>query len=106
MRSEKLDKRIVIEKLTISIDGYGQRTRVWTVLASCWANVKLNIGNEMVSSKSTVTYRVIDVKIRYRTDLNYNMRIIYNNEYYNIDDLIELGREDGIMIKASRLWQT
>lgn len=106
MRSEKLDKRVVIEQLDVTIDDYGQRKRVWTVLTSCWASIKLNIGNEMVSSKSTVTDRVIDVKIRYRTDLNYNMRLIYNSEYYNIDDLIELGREEGIMIKASRLWQT
>lgn len=106
MRSERLDRRIVIEQQSETIDGFGQRVKTWSTLTTCWASVKLNIGREAVASQNIVTERTVDFKIRYRTDLNLNMRIIYDSNYYNIEDINELGREDGLMIKTTRLWQT
>jgi SPP1 family predicted phage head-tail adaptor len=106
MKSERLDRRITIEQQTETIDGYGQRVKTWSVLNTCWASVVLNIGRQIVASQNIVTERTVDFKIRYRTDLNLNMRIIYNDTYYNIEDINELGREDGLMIKTTRLWQT
>jgi SPP1 family predicted phage head-tail adaptor len=106
MKSERLDRRITIEQQTETIDGYGQRVKTWSVLTTCWASVVLNIGRQTVASQNIVTERTVDFKIRYRTDLNLNMRIIYNDTYYNIEDINELGREDGLMIKTTRLWQT
>ena len=106
MRSEKLDKRITFESFTDSKDSYGQEIRTWSTFASCWAGIKLNIGKEAYISSEKVKERVVDFKIRWREDLNNEMRIIYKSNYYDIQDIIELGREDGLIIRGQRLWQT
>ena len=106
MRSEKLDKRITFESFTDAKDDYGQEIRTWSTFASCWAGIKLNIGKENYIANEKVKERIVDFKIRWRTDLTNEMRIIYSSNYYDIQDIVELGREDGIIIRAKRLWQT
>lgn len=106
MRSEKLDRRIVIQSFSSSRDSYGQPVRTWSTFATVWAGVKLNVGKEIFASKDKVKERVVDFKIRYRTDITNEMRILYNSNYYEIEDVVELGREDGLIIRGSRLWQT
>lgn len=106
MRSENLDKRITIQEPVEVIDDYGQETRTWSTFATVWANVKLNIGKESFKTSEKVKERVVDFKFRWRTDLTNEMRIVYNSNYYEIEDVVELGREDGIIIRGSRLWQT
>lgn len=106
MRSEKLDRRIIIESFSEAADDYGQEIRTWSTFATCWAGVKLNIGKENFVSKEKVKERIVDFKIRWRTDLNNEMRILYESNYYEIEDIVELGREDGLIIRGSRLWQT
>ena len=34
------------------------------------------------------------------------MRILWNNQYYKIEDIKELGGQDGLMINTSLLTQT
>lgn len=106
MRSEKLDRRIIIESFSDSRDDYGQPVRTWSTFATVWSGVKLNIGKEVFASKDKVKERIVDFKVRYRTDITNEMRIIYNSNYYEIEDVVELGREDGLIIRGSRLWQT
>ena len=106
MRSEKLDRRLIIEQWSESRDTYGQEVRTWSTLATVWAGVKLNVGKENFVSKEKVKERIVDFKIRFRTDLNNEMRLIYESNYYEIEDIVELGREEGLLIRGSRLWQT
>ena len=106
MNSGKLDKRILIETPSEGRDDYGQEVRTWSTFASMWAGIKLNIGKESFETSEKVKERVVDFKIRWRTDLNNEMRILYNSNYYEIEDIVELGREDGLIVRGSRLWQT
>ena len=106
MRSEQLDRRLIILEPAETRDDYGQEVLTWSTFATVWANVKLNIGKESFQTNEKVKERVVDFKVRYRTDIMANMRLLYNSNYYEIEDVVELGREDGLIIRGSRLWQT
>ena len=68
--------------------------------------MKLNVGKEIFATKDKVKERIVDFRIRYRTDLTNEMRVVYDSNYYEIEDIVELGREDGLFLRCSRLWQT
>jgi len=106
MRSGKLDKRIIIESFTDVKDDYGQEIRTWSTFATVWAGIKLNIGRQEYEASEKVKERVVDFKVRYREDLTVGMRILYKSSYYDIQDIVELGREDGLIIRGQRIWQT
>lgn len=106
MRSEKLDRRLIIQEPAETRDDYGQEVLTWSTFATVWAGVKLNIGKESFQTSERVKERVVDFKVRYRTDITENMRLLYDSNYYEIEDVVELGREDGLIIRGSRIWQT
>jgi SPP1 family predicted phage head-tail adaptor len=106
MRSEKLDRRLIIQEPAETRDDYGQEVLTWSTFATVWAGVKLNIGKESFQTSERVKERVVDFKVRYRTDITANMRLLYDSNYYEIEDVVELGREDGLIIRGSRIWQT
>lgn len=106
MRSEKLDRRLIIQEPAETRDDYGQEVLTWSTFATVWAGVKLNIGKESFQTSERVKERVVDFKVRYRTDITSNMRLLYDSNYYEIEDVVELGREDGLIIRGSRIWQT
>jgi len=106
MRSEKLDRRLIIQEPAETRDDYGQEVLTWSTFATVWAGVKLNIGKESFQTNEKVKERIVDFKVRYRTDITSNMRLLYNSNYYEIEDVVELGREDGLIIRGSRIWQT
>ena len=106
MRSEKLDRRLIIQEPAETRDDYGQEVLTWSTFATVWAGVKLNIGKESFQTSERVKERVVDFKVRYRTNITANMRLLYDSNYYEIEDVVELGREDGLIIRGSRIWQT
>ena len=106
MKSEKLDRRLIIQEPAETRDDYGQEVLTWSTFATVWAGVKLNIGKESFQTSERVKERVVDFKVRYRTDITENMRLLYDSNYYEIEDVVELGREDGLIIRGSRIWQT
>jgi len=106
MKSELLDKRIIIESETESRNDYGNQIKTWSTFATVWAGIKLNIGKESFQASERVKERIVDFKIRWREDITTEMRIQYKSNYYQIEDVVELGREDGLIVRGSRLWQT
>lgn len=45
-------------------------------------------------------------RIRFRSDLTREMRVLFESEYWEIVDLNELGRKDGLDIICERIEQT
>ncbi|MGR3220733.1 MAG: phage head closure protein [Candidatus Anammoxibacter sp.] len=42
------------------------------------------------------------LRIRYRTDVDNEMRFVYNSNYYDIYSQAELGRQDGLEIFGTK----
>lgn len=80
----KLDKRITIEKKVSEKDAAGEPKDVWQKVKTIWANVRFERGMESIrNNKDTATSR-ISIRVRYRTDIDESMRIIFSKKIYSI----------------------
>ena len=106
MRAGKLDRRITIQSKAVVIDAYGERTNTWSTFLSVWSRPVQKDGREQTADNNRSTDRVVHFRVRYNSTITREMRVIWEGLYYKIEDLKELGREDGLIIQCSLLSQT
>ena len=106
MRAGKLDRRILIQLVTYTKDANKDRIPVWSTHKSVWAMFIQSGGKEDDSDSNRSTVRTIKFRVRWDTTILNDMRIIFKSQYYKIEDIKELGREDGMEITTSLLTQT
>jgi SPP1 family predicted phage head-tail adaptor len=61
---------------------------------------------EQTIDKNRSTQRGVKFTTRYNSTITNEMRILWNSEYYKIEDIKELGRQEGLLIMTSKLAQT
>lgn len=84
----QLDRRITIQSFTTTTDDFGEVTKSFTTLANVWAKVEEKRGNEGEEGNQIVATKRVEFFIRYRSDINEQMRIQYNNETYKIESIL------------------
>ncbi len=82
----RLDQRIVVQQ---KIDGAqdpvsGVVSFVWTTFVTLWACVDATKANERYLGQQEASGKGYTVWVRWRGDLNENMRILWNGEELNI----------------------
>jgi|TARA_Y100000310_G_scaffold169451_1_gene169497 SPP1 family predicted phage head-tail adaptor len=102
----RLDRRIVIQSVSSNrgTDGFGVLT--WSTHLSCWAMKVHEDGKESTDNNDRSTSRMVKFRTRYHPTVTNQMRIKWNSEWYKIEDIKELGRQDGLMIFTTLLQQT
>ena len=80
----QLDRRITIQTFSETTDNFGQEVKSFSTLASVWANVVEKVGSEGEDGEVIAATKKVEFVIRYRTDVNEEMRISYNNNTYKI----------------------
>ena len=83
----QLDRRIIIQGFSESTDGFGQEVKSYSTLASVWANVKEKVGSEGEDGDMIASTKKVEFIIRYRTDVDEQMRILYNSNIYKIQTI-------------------
>ena len=100
----RMDRRIDIEQDTASsADSYGQIVPSWGALDTVWAQVTPS-GNETHEGNQDHATRTTEFRIRYRSDVTEKMRIKYpasSGDIYDIESIIEIGRQEGLDITAT-----
>lgn len=84
MHAGALKHRITIQQKTDTQDEIGQPISAWATIADAWAHVIFNNGKEAIKSDVETASKKASARIRYRTDINTSMRVIFNTETYNI----------------------
>lgn len=102
----RLDRRIIIQVKTESVATNGQRTLTWATHLTVWSNPVQKDGLERTDDNNRTTNRMVNFRTRYNSTITNEMRILWDSEYYKIEDIKELGRQDGLMINTSLLSQT
>tara|TARA_R110002020_G_scaffold42273_1_gene124085 strand:+ start:517 stop:846 length:330 start_codon:yes stop_codon:yes gene_type:complete len=102
MNIGSLDRRIVLQEPTTTVNDYGERTNSWGTLASVWASIeRKSSASETNSGEQLVSLQSVTFLIRYSSvvaGLNMSHRVSYNSEYYNILAVQEVGRRDQLRI--------
>ena len=80
----QLDRRITIQNFSETTDNFGQQVKSFSTLASVWANVVEKVGREGEDGDMIAATKKVEFIIRYRTDVDEEMRISYNSNTYKI----------------------
>jgi SPP1 family predicted phage head-tail adaptor len=98
-----LDRRIVLQRATTSQDETGQEIETWSTLATVWASWRRASARETLAA-AEVAAAVTDIfVIRWWSgvaDLNPKDQVQYAGRTYDIADVAEIGRREGLQINA------
>jgi SPP1 family predicted phage head-tail adaptor len=92
MPSGDLDRYIRIERFTATDNNYGEGVKTWSLLSNVWAQKIEVTSSEGVKEDQITAKQVTQWRVRYNSNISVQMRILYNNEYYNITSVQEEGR--------------
>jgi len=84
----QLDRRITIQSFTTSTDDFGEVIQSFTTLANVWAKVEEKSGSEGEDGNQLVATRKVEFFIRYRSDINEQMRIVYEGQTHKIEAIL------------------
>lgn len=92
MRAGKLDRRITIQRKTVTRGEYNAPVESWNDLITVWAQQRPNRGSERFTASEIHGQQVMTFHIRYRDDLFVTDRIFYQAKPWQILDIREVGR--------------
>jgi len=102
MNAGDMDQKIKIQKKTITRADTGEAIETWSDFASVWARVKDFRGREFFAAQAEQSEITTSFLIYHIDGLTYDMRVSYNGDYYDIEQIIRMTRREGIEIMASR----
>jgi len=101
MRAGKLDRQIVIQTYsTVGVDAYGTPTEGWTDLATVRAQVVQSSTEEFLRAYGENSETAIIFRARFLNGVTTKHRIEYDGNYYNIREVMEIGRRKGLELRA------
>jgi len=85
-----LRHRISIRQYSASRNSAGEEILTWSELAEVWANVEhKTAGSQEEEKANRVTAQLsADITIRYRSDINEKMRVLYDSKLWNILSIV------------------
>jgi SPP1 family predicted phage head-tail adaptor len=94
MGAGKLDRRLIIQRKSVTESTSGEPIETWSPLATVWAQQRPNRGAERFSARQLVGEAVMTFQMRYRADLALTVqdRIEYEGKLWDIKDIREIGR--------------
>ncbi len=90
MRAGKLNKRVTIQDKSASQNSYGEEVITWTDFAKVWAAVEPLRGREFLEGKQITAEVSTRIRIRYRSGILPEMRVVYGSIIYDIHPPINL----------------
>jgi len=96
MRSGSLDRKITIQKKTVSQNTFGEEVETWSTFSKVWAKVIPLRGQERFESKQVNAELDTMFRIRYLTGVLPTMRIVHETRLYDIHSVAEIGRREGL----------
>ncbi len=91
IRAGTLNRRITIQKRDTGRDAAGQPVDTWSDYVTVWANIKAPTGmgaiRDMQGDLSASIARY-SIRIRYRTDLDASMRVVYGSQVFDIKGVL------------------
>jgi SPP1 family predicted phage head-tail adaptor len=100
VQAGKMDRRIVLQRMTSSLNAIREPTESYATLATVWAEVTPASVAESQGADSTQARAYTQFSIRYRNDLTAKDRIVFDSKTYKILGIQERGRRELLEISA------
>ena len=104
MQAGKLNKRITIQQYSETIDDYGYSVKKWADLITVWAHVKNVNGKEFIKSNVALSEVSTSIRIRKRQGLDSSMRVIFNDNTYQIVAVLPDEETNDFLDLACKRW--
>lgn len=101
MRAGDLDRRILIQRVTISESESGGQIETWNELATVWAKVEQQGGREFFATVQVISERRVVFRIRWIDGLTVLDRVVCDDEVHNIHEVRRLGRKEGVELHTT-----
>ena len=96
-----MDRLVTLYKRTVaSLSDYGEETVTWATAQVWGERVELR-GEERWTAQQVVGTRACKYRIRYRTDLAVDDRLVDGDDTYDIHAIVELGRKEGLELACT-----
>lgn len=88
-RIGQLRERLTLQSVSLVQSASGHPVETWSTLATVWGEVKyrLNASDETGQARRESATQIVIFRIRYRTDVNERVRILYRGKYYDVTGL-------------------
>ena len=103
MRAGKLDRSIILQRFTSTLDAYNEPVLTWATLATRSASYEPLSDGERFRAGETAANASARFVIRYSTEVatvNAKDRLTFDGDTYEIVNVKETGRREGIEITA------
>jgi SPP1 family predicted phage head-tail adaptor len=101
--ASKLRHRITVQRKDRIRDAFGDPVVQWTDVCTVWAEVVDRTGKQVYDTEQDIDAVTTRVRIRFRTDIEPQMRVVYNGNFYEIHAVMDLnGRGDFIELVCQR----
>ena len=84
MEIGKLNKRITFQKFATTVNENGFEVQEWVTFSTVWANIGNLFGKEYYAAAAVQEEKTVKFTVRYIKDLDTDMRILFDEKYYNI----------------------
>lgn len=101
MRGGQLDRRIEIQQPIETQDNSGESIQSWDTIASVWAQKIENRGQERFTAQQLSGRAIRTFRFRWNSrtqEITVKHRIVFDGRSFNITDVREIGRRDGIEV--------
>lgn len=103
MRAGRLARRITLLRQTETQGPDGAPIRTWSEVAKVWAELVPVGGRERLQAPQTIAERTARIRIRWRSDVDEQMRIRHDGRLWEIQGIAEIGRREGLELTAAAL---
>jgi SPP1 family predicted phage head-tail adaptor len=102
MQAGRLDRRVTILRRNLQRDEFGQQIESYDPIDTVWAQKVDVTGRELFAAQRPIGEGTTRFRIRWRNDLTITDRLQYDGTEYDIVQMTELGRQEGLEIVAIR----
>jgi SPP1 family predicted phage head-tail adaptor len=103
VRSARMDRKITLQRKTVSQNSLGEEVETWADLATVWAEKSYRAAGESVQAAEVAAVRILRFVIRWDSawaDFSPIDRLTLDGVICDVVEVNEIGRRDGLEIFA------
>lgn len=101
MRAGTLDRSVTIQRRAETVAASGSVTETWTDLIACRAELRAPTAEELATGFGEAERETVIFTVRWHpTPISTGDRILCAGRFYDIKQIVEIGRRQGWQLKA------